>query len=159
MERIEETLTKITYRASDGQVFNSKQECLRREAAIEYTSLRASYVDRHKLQPIRTVSAILPDPAPKFLKLLQPALEGYFDSLSGYTDIFRVLIRDDEDRHLVELFCKKGNLKCDMDLLETDKMYLFCIYYGRLGDSCLNIVSCDEFINKMKGILDSLEHL
>ena len=158
MERIEETLTKITYKASDGQVFDSKQECLRHEASLEYASLRNSYIGRHKLHPIRTVSAILPDPAPKFLKLLRPSLEGYFDSLSGYTDIYRVWIRDDEDRHLVELFCKKGNLKCDMDLLETDKMYLFCIYYGRLGDSCLNIVPCDEFINKMTEILYSLSH-
>lgn len=159
MERIEETITKITYKASDGQVFDSEQECLKHEACLEYSSLRASYTDRHKLQPIRTISAVLPNPAPKFLRLLQPALEGYFDSFTGYTDIRRVWIQDDEDRRLVELFCRKDNLNCDIDLLETDRAYLFCIYYGRLGDNCLNIVPCDEFVNMMIETLDSLKRL
>lgn len=159
MERIEETITKITYKTPDGQVFDSEQECLRHMVALEYMALKANYMDRHKLLPIRTVSAILPSPAPEYLKILESALEGYFDPLSGFTETCRVWIRDDEDRHLVELFCKKANLKCDVGLLETDKAYLFCIYYGRLGDNWVNIVSCDEFIDKMKGILDSLKHL
>ena len=164
MERIEEAITKIMYKASDGQTFDSERSCLRHEASNEYTVLKEKYNRVGKTFPIQEVymvSGLQPSGLTRQdLRILESIIDGYFDSLSGFGTIFRVSISDKEDKSVVELFYRMHRPMDPMFDFEIGKDYLLGVNGGTMFDgiASLSIVSLDELTDKITGILKSLKN-